>query len=514
MSDSTSTFDASQSALGYLHQCRYALLLALQRDDEPNLCISIEKLDDIAFHDNPSSPAHAKELLQVKHHINRAGGLGDSSLDIWKTLRIWSEVVTKNHIDLDRITLCLVTTSTPTNRNAIRLLTPDPQSRKPQEGRAKLEQAGATSRNDTVKEAFGVYMGLPDPKRAKLFDSIYLLDNSLTATDLQRAIGNAVRHAVEPKHRQAFVERLEGWWFHRVVVHLIATSNQPIPVVAIQQQVHELRGQFQRECLPDDLFSASVPADATPDTDDRVFVLQLVLIGLPPARSEPLPMGGNGRPLAECLVGPASVSGAIHDQGFIPHARRHSAGRLASRLQPTPCPANGQRAGGSKMNPSWNERPTELANLLNPAFTGAALRMAVSGYVREAQAGMPFELAFLVFPFCLHRATRDRLPRAVSTLLHTWLQENKEVLVQFSERSRSLLPFTKEAIVFACQRGVLMIDDAGLLQQGDATLKGITSYKTTSDEVKEATSLAEFVGRWFALSGTPVTIYTLLGVRP
>lgn len=137
MSDSTSPFDASQSALGYLHQCRYALLLALQRDDEPNLCISIEKLDDIAFHDSPSSVAHAKELLQVKHHVNRAGGLGDSSLDIWKTLRIWSEAVTNRQIDLDRATLCLVTTSTPTRRNAVRLLSPDPQARNPQEARTK-----------------------------------------------------------------------------------------------------------------------------------------------------------------------------------------------------------------------------------------------------------------------------------------------------------------------------------------------------------------------------------------
>ena len=166
------------------------------------------------------------------------------------------------------------------------------------------------------------------------------------------------------------------------------------------------------------------------------------------------------------------------------------------------------------MNPAWNERPTELANLLNPAFTGAVLRYAVAGYVKEAQAGMPFELAFLVFPFCLHRATRSRLPRAVSTLLHTWLHENRDVLVQFPERSRSLVPFTKEAVVFACQRRVIAIDDQGHLQQGEAPLKGITSYKTASDEVKEAISRAEFVGRWFALSGTTVTIYTLLGVRP
>jgi len=86
MSGSSLPFDASPSALGYLYQCRYALLLALQKDDNPNLCLSIEKLDDIAFHESPSNPSVARECLQFKHKINRAGGLGDSSPDIWKTL--------------------------------------------------------------------------------------------------------------------------------------------------------------------------------------------------------------------------------------------------------------------------------------------------------------------------------------------------------------------------------------------------------------------------------------------
>lgn len=163
---------------------------------------------------------------------------------------------------------------------------------------------------------------------------------------------------------------------------------------------------------------------------------------------------------------------------------------------------------------AWAERPTEVANLLNPAFTGAALRMAVSGYFREANMGMPFELAFLVFPIALHEATRSRLPRAVSTLLHTWLQENRDVVVQFPERTRSLVPFTKEAIVFACQRGVLTVNDNGSLHAGNAPLKKVASYKTVSDDIKKTLNRAEFVGRWLALSGTPMTIFTLLGVRP
>lgn len=166
------------------------------------------------------------------------------------------------------------------------------------------------------------------------------------------------------------------------------------------------------------------------------------------------------------------------------------------------------------MSTDWNDRPTEVANLLNPAFTGTVLRFAVAGYCGEANTGMPFALAFVVFPFALHATTRSKLPRAVSTLLHAWLQDNREVVVQFAERTRSLAPFTREAIIFACQRGVLKIDDQGLLHDGDQKLNGLTSYKKTSGDIKETLSKADFVGRWFALSGSPTTIFTLLGVRP
>src|SRR5258708_6268367 len=62
------------------------------------------------------------------------------------------------------------------------------------------------------------------------------------------------------------------------------------------------------------------------------------------------------------------------------------------------------KAGQAMMSP-WTERPTEVANLLNPAFVGALLRTAVEGYIGEAASGMPFEVAFLVLPFCLHTST-------------------------------------------------------------------------------------------------------------
>jgi hypothetical protein len=52
---------------GYVYQCRYALLAALREPDPgPQLAISIEQLDDVAFEEQGDPLAR----LQTKHHVN------------------------------------------------------------------------------------------------------------------------------------------------------------------------------------------------------------------------------------------------------------------------------------------------------------------------------------------------------------------------------------------------------------------------------------------------------------
>ena len=129
MATSSSPFDASASAQGYLYQCRYALLLALQRAEEPGLGITIEKVDDVAFHPL-TTPQSALELRQFKMHTMgqaRARLGSDKSEDIWKTLNVWGRRgIRRSGIDLDRVTLCLVTTSSATAQNAVQYLLPRP----------------------------------------------------------------------------------------------------------------------------------------------------------------------------------------------------------------------------------------------------------------------------------------------------------------------------------------------------------------------------------------------------
>jgi hypothetical protein len=273
-----SQFDATPSALGYLYQCRYALLLALQRDDDPALRISIEKLDDVAFLTNGNGRATPLELLQFKHHLNRQGGLTNKHPDVWKTIRVWSEAVNSAKIDLEKAILLLVTTSVATNRHAVRFLRADPNERNSESARSALETAGEESDSDVVKEGYRALARLSVPFRKKLFRAMYLLDGSGDISDIQGLLENAVRHACRPEHRRALVERLEGWWWTVVIRHLMEAASDGIAVTDVQRQVHDLREQFRRETLPDDFLIAEVPKDATPEDDTRNFIRQLKLI--------------------------------------------------------------------------------------------------------------------------------------------------------------------------------------------------------------------------------------------
>src|SRR5580658_544821 len=111
-------FSARPAATGYLYQCRYALLAALNVADQSGLEVSIEKIDDVSF-ERGGEPV---TLIQTKHHLRRQGDLGDSSCDLWKTLRIWSEWVRKNPESPFRTRFHLVSTATAQAHSATALL--------------------------------------------------------------------------------------------------------------------------------------------------------------------------------------------------------------------------------------------------------------------------------------------------------------------------------------------------------------------------------------------------------
>lgn len=164
------------------------------------------------------------------------------------------------------------------------------------------------------------------------------------------------------------------------------------------------------------------------------------------------------------------------------------------------------------MSVSWSERPPEQARLLNPAFLGVTTWCCARGHAAVA-GGLPYALAFVAAPIVLHRATREDLPRAVSTSMAAWLGEHPEALVGFAARARALVPLVREGLLFASIGRMLTLND-GRLRSAKRPSSMVAFEREATAEVRSCLKKAEFVGKWFAGSGGYTTIMALWGVAP
>jgi|SRR5579859_1452051 len=271
---------ASESATGYFYQCRYALFASLNEiANTPNMEISIEKFDDIAFEKNGDPVA----LIQTKHHIKGIGTLTDASVDLWKTLGIWAGLVAKDPETPFRTRLMLLTTGeAPTGTAASFLRARD---RDVDKAHTLLLSATSTSTNATNKDSYKAFRGLPETTRKSLLNAITVLDVSANILDVREEICDQLRFAVPREKVDILVERLEGWWF-TMVIRAITGAEAAIPVTAIENKIDELRESFKRDALPIDFADKTPPAAVVAALDKRPFVQQLRLISIGDRRVE------------------------------------------------------------------------------------------------------------------------------------------------------------------------------------------------------------------------------------
>lgn len=163
----------------------------------------------------------------------------------------------------------------------------------------------------------------------------------------------------------------------------------------------------------------------------------------------------------------------------------------------------------------WQRRPIEVANLLNPAFCGISIGLAVRAYSASADRGLSFGMAFLVLPIILHEQTRIALPRDTRTPLLAWIETNQAALINFPYRVRKLLPVTREALHFALTNAIIDVDGDGDLVAGRTRISTrASSLRALTQEAEDSLRRSSFLGRWFASAGTPATVMASWGVAP
>lgn len=272
------TFSANESGLGYLFQARYALWLLLTGKEEQELVL--ETLDDIVL-ENDGTP---EELLQTKHHLQAATSLTDSSAELWKTIRIWSTHLADGKIRIPPTTLSLVTTATASSGSIAAKLRPS-SSRDVEAIAVDLEAVSKASTNAALQPAFTAFLALDSVQRKALVSAINVLDTSDDISDTGEKIRERIKLSVDRPFRQSLFERLEGWWFGKVVDQLKAPTPVPISGFEIADQLRHFADQFKPDSLPIDFLEAR-PETVDARGDERHFVTQLRAIEIGTRRIE------------------------------------------------------------------------------------------------------------------------------------------------------------------------------------------------------------------------------------
>ena len=265
---------ASEQMLGYLYQVRYALALLLENDNS-DFQISIEKFDDVAF----SKDGMPKQLIQLKHHIQRQGSLTDGSTDLWRTLKVWIDVVSDSPDILNGTEFLIVTTAIAPDGTAASYLKKG-KNRNAERAYEKLKDVCLKSENKDHKKYYDSFFKTYESTIKHLISQICVIDGASDIIDVEKNFRKQIRYSCIPKYENQICERLEGWWYKKAIEALCSDT----PIFVTQSQVRSfivsVSQEYSDDNLPIDIFDIGNLQENNLSASEKIFYEQLKLICL------------------------------------------------------------------------------------------------------------------------------------------------------------------------------------------------------------------------------------------
>ena len=274
-----SDHQASEQMVGYLYQVRYALALLLD-DDNSDSQISIEKFDDVAFVDG-NTPI---ERIQLKHHVRKAGNLTDKSTDLWRTLKVWLDVVSKSPDIIEGTEFLIITTASAPNNTVAFSLRKENRSQRDADMidalYEKLKGVCTDSESQGNKKFYEAFLAADEKLAKGLINKIYILDNASNIVDVEKSIRKQVRYSCDRKYEDKVMERLEGWWYRKAIEGLCSDTPIFISQDQVRSYIVSTGQEYAADNLPIDIFDLGDDQTNESSAIDKTFYQQLKLICL------------------------------------------------------------------------------------------------------------------------------------------------------------------------------------------------------------------------------------------
>ncbi|MFE3760463.1 ABC-three component system protein [Streptomyces sp. NPDC059104] len=288
MADTGEQFEASASAFGYLFQFAKALHICIEQWMSGDMAwnVAVEAADDIEIHQG----AGDRRLIQLKQ---RAEGvrMTDLSEDLWKTLRIWAEAAKADRIVLAETRLFLLTTAEIPEGSAAFYLPPRGSQHRDEERALHLLREARKASKATkgpLPKCFEAFDNLDQgdrPLQSPLMSRIEILSGTPDINEVRNALQGLAAFAVGHEAAQAFLARLEGWFYNRVIEQMQTPGGRPVTGSEFDEMLSDLQRQFRYDSLPIDPDISDMSFDPSQAVDQQ-FVRQLGLIGVGSERIE------------------------------------------------------------------------------------------------------------------------------------------------------------------------------------------------------------------------------------
>jgi len=164
------------------------------------------------------------------------------------------------------------------------------------------------------------------------------------------------------------------------------------------------------------------------------------------------------------------------------------------------------------MTKIWHERNTIVANLFNPAFCGEILRVAADSYNSNCSTKFPYAYSFIILPILLHKPTRDKMPRSTKTYFFVWVEQNDGLFFDFAKRTKSMVKYTKEALLFLLAYKRIELNGNGEIETFKVKSKIVKDEN--HEEFNEIIKRAEMLGKWLSINNDVKSIYSFLRIMP
>lgn len=271
---------ADDAALGFLYQAQYALML-LWREPDDDAVIYLETLDDVVL-----IAGGATLLEQLKHSLkDKPNSLSIASLQLWKTLKAWIDVL--DEIDLPRAWLHLVSVADISKGSPLEALLNDEVDRsdllvalKEEAARVVRERVEAAAEKKPLPHAeraaaCEAFLKISEETRINLLARTRIKPKQPNITKIEDLLAESLLSVIRDKRSQVSRQLFE-WWNGQILDFLTKKRKTGISRFELVKRYMEIVSAIEFDELTSTFATALLPSSYQCDS---MIERQISLVG-------------------------------------------------------------------------------------------------------------------------------------------------------------------------------------------------------------------------------------------